>query len=71
MLLELLVDVGCMLHLLLVICLLLLKLNLKLLYVLTKLGVFPLDSVELVTKLAVVRALRMQKIAKRLIVDLL
>jgi len=31
--------------------------------VLTKLGVFPLDSVELVTKLAVVRALRMQKIA--------
>jgi len=60
-----------MLHLLLVICLLLLKLNLKLLDVLTKLGVFPLDSVELVTKLAVVRALRMQKIAKRLIVDLL
>lgn len=52
-----------MLHLLLVICLLLLKLNLKLLYVLTKLGVFPLDSVELVAKLAVVRALRMQKIA--------
>jgi hypothetical protein len=71
LLLELLVDVGCMLHLLLVICLLLLKLNLKLLDVLTKLGVFPLDSVELVTKLAVVRALRMQKIAKRLIVDLL
>jgi hypothetical protein len=64
LLLELLVDVGCMLHLLLVICLLLLKLNLKLLDVLTKLGVFPLDSVELVTKLAIVRALRMQKIAK-------